>query len=140
MASDGNAGVNGLTQEQMQDVLGRHISEQLARIEESDSAARAVQDQNAKKVQGAIDNALARALMGKTDKAKTEGVKFPQEVFDLAVALSQQPQLLPPVLAFYQRMRDRINAAVAEALAEFGGADVDQGKKSNPADAGTTQQ
>ena len=103
-------------------------------------AARAVQDQNAKKVQGAIDNALARALMGKTDKAKTEGVKFPQEVFDLAVALSQQPQLLPPVLAFYQRMRDRINAAVAEALAEFGGADVDQGKKSNPADAGTTQQ
>ena len=106
---------------QLQQVLGQHIGEQLAKIEEADAAARVVQEGNAKKVQGAIDAALARALMGKQEKAQAGSVKFPQEVFDLAVALTQQPQLLPPVLAFYRRMRDRINQAVSDALKEFGG-------------------
>lgn len=110
----------GGSQVDFQAALQQFFAEQFAQMNDAEAQATGVNAENQKKIQASIDETLAQALMGSRRNRPAGGaVQFPEHVFELAVALTQQPQLQAPVFAFYKALQQSINQEVSDVLKRF---------------------
>ena len=95
----------------MNDVLAGMFSEQLAEQGKADADFRAQQTAMRQKTAGVYDDIISRM------SRKAEPT-YPQEVIDIANALTREPRLIPAVSKFLTALVVKVNAALAAAIKE----------------------
>ena len=92
--------------------LGEMLHNQLQEQDAMEQAFRKQQEKSLEQIESVRDDLIA----GYLKKRQAAEQQFPPEVLAIAQALVAQPRLIQPTAVFVQKLVERINTAVEEAI------------------------